>query len=410
MGARTGGVKGHGMDRAGKTTSTQEVVWLGSASCSLDGFRRAVERTATMEQYPLARAIERNVVLYDAASVRAAADDEARVSALMAEWHRIFLDGPGIVVFKGAYSDLGLIDAVSAVLQALIAEERAATGVKGDHFARHGTNARVWNTHEKLCMREPELYARYSANECIALASRAWLGPLYQITAQVNLVYPGGQAQTPHRDYHMGFQTSEQLRSYPANVHRLSAALTLQGGVAHCDMAVETGPTKFLPYSQTYLPGYFATLRPEFRDYFEQHYSQLPLAKGDALFFNPAVFHAAGDNVTQSTERLANLMQIGSGYGRSIEIVDRARMTKHAYPALLAMQTAKVFSPREMENLIAATAEGYPFPCNLDIDSPLSGMAPASQQDILRRALNEGWSAEKLRAEIDAHVARRVSH
>jgi ectoine hydroxylase-related dioxygenase (phytanoyl-CoA dioxygenase family) len=242
------------------------------------------------------------------------------------------------------------------------------------------------------------------------LVSRSWLGPLYQITCQVNLVYPGSKAQVPHRDYHMGFQQEHQLRDYPATVHRLSAALTLQGGISHCDMSIESGATKFLPYSQTYVPGYFATLKPEFRNYFEEHYVQLPLAKGDALFFNPALFHAAGSNVTSDVERLANLMQIGSGYGRSIEIVDRARMTKHVYPTMLAMLKDGRLSGRAVETLIAATAEGYPFPCNLDIDSPSSGMAPPSQQDILHQALNEMWETDRLRQAIDDYVARRVSH
>lgn len=34
-----------------------------------------------------------------------------------------------------------------------------------------------------------------------ALVSEAWLGPGYQITAQTNIVKPGGKAQQPHRDY-----------------------------------------------------------------------------------------------------------------------------------------------------------------------------------------------------------------
>lgn len=76
-------------------------------------------------------------------------------------------------------------------------------------------------------------------------------------------------------------------------MHRLSPVLTLQGAVAHCDMPVESGPTLFLPYSQTYLPGYLALKRPEFRTYFEENHVQLPLEKGDVVFFNPALFHAA---------------------------------------------------------------------------------------------------------------------
>ena len=389
---------------------TRRAVWLSGEDCSLEDFRALVEQEATLEQYPLADEIIRNVPIYDGAKLRHAAADASAARNYMAEWHEVFLDGPGIVVFRGAYDDHALVDGVSDVLLKIIDDERQANTGKGDHFAKAGANARVWNSHEKLCMRAPDLFARYAANDAMAMVSRSWLGPLYQITAQVNLVYPGGTAQTPHRDYHMGFQQEHQLREYPTTVHRLSAALTLQGGVAHCDMHVETGPTKVLPYSQAYLPGYFATLRPEFRAYFEEHYVQLPLMKGDALFFNPALFHAAGTNHTASTHRLANLFQIGSGYGRSIEIVDRARMTKHLYPTMLAKQQAGLLSPREVENLIAATAEGYPFPCNLDIDSPLSGMAPASQQDILRQALTEGWDAGRLSKAIDDYDARRVSH
>lgn len=398
------------MDRPASSRTPAEPVWITSESCSLDDFRLTVERTATQADYPLADTIARNVPVYDARKVEAAADDRQQALRYMEEWHRIFLDGPGIVVFRGAIRDIGLLDAVSAELKTIIAEERAATGGKGDHFAKAGANARVWNSHEKLCMRAPDLYARYAANDVVDLVSRSWLGPLYQITCQVNLVYPGGTAQVPHRDYHMGFQQEGQLRDYPVTVHRLSAALTLQGGIAHCDMPVESGPTKLLPYSQTYVPGYFATLRPEFRAYFEDNFVQLPLMKGDSLFFNPAVFHAAGTNATADVERLANLMQIGSGYGRSIEIVDRARMTKHIYPTILAMARDGRLAGRAIETLIAATAEGYPFPCNLDIDSPLSGMAPPSQQDILRQALTEMWEPARLSRAIDDHSARRVSH
>lgn len=85
-------------------------------------------------------------------------------------------------------------------------------------------------------------------------------------------------------------------------------------------------------------------------------------------------------------------------------------MTKHVYQGMVSMQANASLAPREIENLIAATAEGYPFLCNLDVDSPLSGMAPPSQQDILRQALREGWAPARLNATIDDYVARRTSH
>lgn len=50
------------------------------------------------------------------------------------------------------------------------------------------------------------------------------------------------------------------------------------------------------------------------------------------------------------------------GLDRAIEIVDRVRMAKHLYPTMLAMQQVQEINARDMENLIAAFAEGYPFP------------------------------------------------
>lgn len=47
-------------------------------------------------------------------------------------------------------------------------------------------------------------------------------------------------------------------------------------------------------------------------------------------------------------------MQIGSGYGRSIEIVDRARMSHHVYSTLMAMR--EKLSAQELEDVIAACA------------------------------------------------------
>ena len=120
----------------------------------------------------------------------------------------------------------------------------------------------------------------------------------------------------------------------------LSPVLTLQGAIAHCDMPVESGPTMYLPYSQQYAPGYLAWRRPEFKEYFARHHVQLPLAKGDAVFFNPALFHAAGTNRTTDVKRMANLLQVSSPFGRAIECVDRQAMANAVFPTLLARQAS----------------------------------------------------------------------
>jgi ectoine hydroxylase-related dioxygenase (phytanoyl-CoA dioxygenase family) len=381
--------------------------WLTKNACSLDAFRTLVERVPDRSQYPHCAAIENRIPVYDSRDVVASLDSPSALREIMAEWNAILNEGPGVVAFRRAFPDTAIVDEVTAVLQSIIDDEAAVKQGKGDHFGKPGANTRVWNAHEKLCIANPDAFVRYNANPVVALMSRAWLGPLYQITAQVNVVYPGGVAQVPHRDYHMGFQSLEQLELYPANAHCLSASLTLQGAIAHCDMPIESGPTKLLPYSQLYLPGYLAALIAEFRDYFEEHFVQLPLEKGDAMFFNPALFHAAGSNRTQNIARFANLLQVGSGYGRSIELVDRARISKTVFPVLANLAAQGRLTPREVEDVIAATAEGYPFPTDLDVDSPLSGMAPASQQETMREALKAGWDANRFSEAIDKYEAVR---
>jgi ectoine hydroxylase-related dioxygenase (phytanoyl-CoA dioxygenase family) len=223
------------------------------------------------------------------------------------------------------------------------------------------------------------------------------------------VVNPGGATQSPHRDYHLGFQAPEVIERYPAHVHRLSPVLTLQGAVAHCDMPVETGPTLYLPYSQTYLPGYLATGKAEFRDYFDRHHVQLPLAKGDAAFFNPALFHAAGNNRSRDVRRMANLLQVSSAYGRAMESVDRTRMSAALYRALLALRAEGKLTLEQSGCAVAACAEGYSFPTNLDRDPPLGGIAPQTQQALMMQALAEQWEPEAFVEALEAQAWRRMT-
>jgi ectoine hydroxylase-related dioxygenase (phytanoyl-CoA dioxygenase family) len=294
------------------------------------------------------------------------------------------------------------------VFNAMIADQSAAGVTAGDHFAKPGANDRVWNALEKLATREPAVFADYYANDVIALISTAWLGPAYQITSQINVVNPGGAAQTGHRDYHLGFMASDAAAKFPAHAHRLSPALTLQGAVAHCDMPVESGPTMYLPHSQKYTPGYLATAVPAFREYFESHHVQLPLEKGDAAFFNPALFHGAGHNRSADVRRMANLLQVSSAFGRAMESVDRAKMSNALFPTLLRLKASGV-DENALRNTVAAAAEGYPFPTNLDRDQPVGGLAPPTQAELVWRALDEGWEPATLRRELESQAERRGS-
>ncbi|MGO7958038.1 phytanoyl-CoA dioxygenase family protein [Rhizobium leguminosarum] len=394
-----------------KTDNQQKLrtdrVWLSEDACDLDEFRALAEKTTALADYPSASAVEKNVLIYDGRKVMTAAATPEGRRAVLAEICEAFGEGPGVVVFKRAYEDTGIVDRASTIFDAIIEEQHRTSTGGGDHFAKPGANDRIWNSLEKHCLADPANFAEYYGNAIIALASEAWLGPSYQMTAQVNRVNPGGSAQSAHRDYHLGFQSSKVIEQFPAHVHRLSPVLTLQGAVAHCDMPLESGPTLFLPHSQTYVPGYLALKRQEFRDYFETNHVQLPLEKGDLVFFNPALFHAAGTNRSVDIKRVANLLQVSSAFGRAMETVNRERMSARLFPALKTLQGR--LSPDEIANAVAACAEGYSFPTNLDRDPPLGGLAPKAQAQLMHEALREGWSDEVFTAALAEQAQKKLS-
>ncbi len=369
------------------------------ADTAADRLRALAGRETTAEDAPSAARIESGIPVYDAAALDLS-DPQAR-AALLAEWAHVLGRGPGALALAGAMEDPDALDAATAAFRRIIEVERGQGGA--DHFAAAGANDRVWNAAQKLCLADPAIFARYHGNPVLDAVCEAWLGPGYQMTAQVNVVRPGGNAQQPHRDYHLGFMSEAQAAAFPAHAHALSPMLTLQGAVAHVDMPVESGPTKLLPWSQHLEGGYVSMHRGDVRAVFEDRFVQIPLTKGDALFFNPALLHAGGENRTSDVERMANLLQVSSPMGRAMEALDREAMCRALYPALL---DARLPEPRARA-AIAACAEGYAFPTNLDRDPPVGGLAPPSQADVMRAALAERLDPAGFGARLDAHSDRR---
>lgn len=376
-----------------------------------DSFDALVELTSGQlggSRATLASEVVNEVPVYEASMLDGMPRGSAREHALREEWCAVLKSGAGVFAVRGAVRDIGMLDAVTAVFEEMIDEE--ADAVAKDHFAAGGANGRVWNSHEKLAVRAPELFVQYYANRALALASDAWLGPCYQVTAQVNIVRPGGKAQTAHRDYHLGFMNAEDLARYPRHVHLMSANLTLQGALAHSDMPLASGPTRLLPYSQMWPPGYAASTRDDVRELFAECFVQVPLHKGDALFFNPALLHAAGDNRTSDLHRVANLFQISSAFGRAMEIVDRTRLCRAIYPVLLSMLDEQQLDAGLLEDVIASAAEGYPFPANMDIDLGGTALRPPSQQEMLRDALARRLAPDAFEPILQADQDRARSH
>lgn len=286
----------------------------------------------------------------------------------------------------------------------MIAEQKAAGITAGDHFAKPGANDRVWGLQTKFARKDPKAYVDYHSNPIVELAASAWLGPMYQVTSDLNVVNPGGEAQRPHRDYHLGFMSPQTAAEFPSHAHLLSPALTLQGAVAHCDMPVETGPTMYLHYSQLFPQGYIAVNHPEFQAYFADNYVQLPLNEGDIVFFNSALYHGAGTNRSASVRRMANLLQISSAFGRALGSVDREGICVSIYQELLELSAKGRVA--DVLRVIACSAEGYAFPTNLDKDQPIGGLNPETQAELLQRAVTERMAPVDLRSALRNQAQR----
>jgi ectoine hydroxylase-related dioxygenase (phytanoyl-CoA dioxygenase family) len=60
-----------------------------------------------------------------------------------------------------------------------------------------------------------------------------------------------------------------------------------------------------------------------------------------------------------------------------------------------------------LRNAVAAGAEGYPFPTNLDRDQPVDGLAPSTQAELVMQALDEEWQPATLADALAAYSQRR---
>jgi ectoine hydroxylase-related dioxygenase (phytanoyl-CoA dioxygenase family) len=376
------------------------------ADCDLAAFCDLVEQGTDLHDYPHADYVDQGVLVYGEKCGADVLVGSGRAE-LQAELVKALGAGPGIVVFKSAFTT-DVVDRASAVYFDLIDRQKSSAVTTGDHFGAAGSNDRLWSAIEKLALVDPETFCDYFSNVVIALVSTAWLGPNYQIVSEPNLVNPGSKPQVGHRDYHLGLMDIDYASRFPAHVHRFSSALTLQAAVAHVDMPVEAGPTMYLPHSQKFEPGYLAVNLPEFQRTFEQKCSQLPLGKGDIVFFNPAVIHGAGANVTADVKRMANLLQVSSAFGRAAATVDTEHILSAIYPALRARHEADA-GEVYVHNVLTAAAEGYPFPTNLDRDKPIDSLFPESQLDLAKRALNDGWEQDRLVTALAEQAKRRRS-
>lgn len=372
-------------------------VYFSQSDIDYDDLAKICSQKTLQEDYPFADSVSNNVVIYDANYLETFIGDSENELRLKTELHQVLEGGPGVFVIRNLYRH-DAIDQSNNIFEKIVESEG---NTSNDHFAS-GTNTRIWNAFQKVALEDPDAFISYYSNNLLKLVAESWCGPNSQMTAQVNIVRPGGEMQKPHRDYHLGFQENQVVELFPISAHRLSNYLTLQGGVAHTDMPLASGPTMVLPYSQQYELGYLAWRDNACTDFFNDNAVQNQMNKGDGIFFNPALLHGAGSNTTKDFHRIGNLLQISSPFGKTMERIDYLKIINRIYPLLLEHSINKTLSEKLIENVLVCATDGYAFPTNLDNDknsnSKLQGMTmfELTKQSLLDLVNLENFSLKLL--------------
>ena len=380
-----------------EVVKTNQQVYFSQSDIDYDDLAKICSQKTLQEDYPFADSVSNNVVIYDANYLESFIGDSENELRLKTELHQVLEGGPGVFVIRNLYRH-DAIDQSNNIFEKIVESEG---NTSNDHFAS-GTNTRIWNAFQKVALEDPEAFISYYSNNLLKLVAESWCGPNSQMTAQVNIVRPGGEMQKPHRDYHLGFQENQVVELFPISAHRLSNYLTLQGGVAHTDMPLASGPTMVLPYSQQYELGYLAWRDNACTNFFNDNAVQNQMNKGDGIFFNPALLHGAGSNTTKDFHRIGNLLQISSPFGKTMERIDYLKIINRIYPLLLEHSINKTLSEKLIENVLVCATDGYAFPTNLDNDknsnSKLQGMTmfELTKQSLLDLVNLENFSLKLL--------------
>ena len=380
-----------------EAVKTNQQVYFSQSDIDYDDLAKICSQKTLQEDYPFADSVSNNVVIYDANYLETFIGDSENELRLKTELHQVLEGGPGVFVIRNLYRH-DAIDQSNNIFEKIVESEG---NTSNDHFAS-GTNTRIWNAFQKVALEDPDAFISYYSNNLLKLVAESWCGPNSQMTAQVNIVRPGGEMQKPHRDYHLGFQENQIVELFPISAHRLSNYLTLQGGVAHTDMPLASGPTMVLPYSQQYELGYLAWRDNACTDFFNDNAVQNQMNKGDGIFFNPALLHGAGSNTTKDFHRIGNLLQISSPFGKTMERIDYLKIINRIYPLLLEHSINKTLSEKLIENVLVCATDGYAFPTNLDNDknsnSKLQGMTmfELTKQSLLDMVNLENFSLKLL--------------
>ena len=254
---------------------------------------------------------------------------------------RVLTDGPGVIVFKGAYEDLAVVDRATDAFHALIAEQRASGITAGDHFAKPGANDRVWNALEKLAVSDPETFVAYYANDIINLVSRRLArarlsGDLADQRRQSRRRGPDRAPRLPPR-LHERAASGRLPHPRPPAVPRTDPA-GCRRALGHAGRERSHDVPAALAQVRRRLPrlppsGVPGLLRRALRP--------APAGQGRRGLLQPGRLPWRRDTTARPTSAgWPTCLQVSSAFGRAMESIDRTRVSLAVFDALKAMKAA----------------------------------------------------------------------
>lgn len=143
---------------------------------SLADFKLLTSQQTLKSTYPLAKRIEKNVPIYDCRHFDISDLSSSKIDQLQDELYHNLTAGPGVYVLKHFFppDSIATVEAANAAYETIIADEKAVSGAKGDHFAAGNANDRIWNSFSKHALHDPESFVDYFSNPWFKVSKLRW--------------------------------------------------------------------------------------------------------------------------------------------------------------------------------------------------------------------------------------------
>ena len=137
-------------------------------SCNIKNFEEIIKQKIDANLLSHFSEIKNNIPIYNMKNLKDNLHDKNKRLSLLSEWAYIFSQSSGVLVLENTYDDCSSIDEATKIYEKIIIEEKEKNIGGSDHYAKPGANDRIWNSLQKLCEKNPLVFAKYFGNEIIS--------------------------------------------------------------------------------------------------------------------------------------------------------------------------------------------------------------------------------------------------